>query len=292
MRWIVPQKLRGTTLLSFLRDHVPTYPSVRSLKKAIEQKSCRINGKLVTFSTKSLTSGDEIVFAPPTAIPAGEKIKIVYEDDYLLVCNKPSGVVSENTEFHKKLEKKHSKTLLIHRLDKDTSGLIMLAKNLGVKEKMIELFEDKAIEKEYLAIVAGKTKASGKVENFLSKKYEKGGKPYFGSSPSGKYAATVWKKISSTDVTSLVSCQLLTGRTHQIRVHFSEMGHPIIGDDQYGENLEYRFHVPRHMLHAYRLSFCHPYTQNTITLCAPLPKDFEEARKYLRLPFEENSILC
>ena len=258
-------------LLAFLKQRYPQY-SAKAIKRAIDAGKCTVNGRIETFSTALLKKGDRVQIALVEEKRKELKVTILYEDAYLLICNKPAGLVSEKVPT--------GNLQLIHRLDKETSGAILLAKSTKAFEAMKALFIKKEVHKDYLALVEGRVKSKeGEISNFLGKKREYEGQSIWGSvhPKKGLRAVTVWKCLKAAPQASLLLCSPLTGRTHQLRVHFSEMGHPILGDIQYGK----RSNAPRQLLHAYRLRFCHPFTKQEIEVTAPIPEDFVEALQTL-----------
>ena len=277
MKFKVSSQDHGMTLLAFLREHYPDAPSVKALKRAIDSKQCTINGRVETFSTHKVKAGDEIVLI------LGEsrslKPEKIWEDEVLIAYNKPAGVVSEPKNF---------KGHLVHRLDKETSGIILVAKTEEILDKMIELFRQKKVIKKYLAIVDGVVqKSEGKIVSNLAPKHRFQGQTIYGSSShgqhGGQHAETRFVKLRTAPKATLLECYPITGRTHQLRVHLQEAGHPIVGDYQYARHFKCGYKAPRHLLHAAEISFPHPLTQKTITLTAPLPDDFEQALKALLL---------
>lgn len=276
-RFKVSSSDQGRGLLSFLRLHCVEASSVKALKRAIEQKKCLINGKVETFSTHKLHVGDVVTVTLQPKVPL-PKISILYEDEALLLCNKPAGVVCDQKTFP-------LKGILVHRLDKETSGLLMLAKKRAIFEVFVELFSSHQIEKSYLALVDGNLKPEkGKIESFLAKVHAYQGQTLYGSKPHGQKALTYFEVLSYAEKASLVLCKPVTGRTHQLRVHLKEKGHPILGDHQYGKNFSCPFSPERHLLHAWKLTFPHPVTQKKIECTAPLPADFQAALKALKFP--------
>jgi len=257
----------GMKLLAFLRERWPSAPSVKALKRAIDGKRCTINGRIETFSTHALSKGDrvEIELIETQQLT----LTILYEDDAIVVCNKPAGMLSDNRNFPAKL---------VHRLDKETSGVLILAKTESVCDKMIEAFAQRRVKKEYLAIVDGAVlKKEGKIVSRLAKKHSYEGQTIYASALQGEEAITHWKCLGVGKKESLLLCEPVTGRTHQLRVHLKEMGHPILGDTQYAKKFSSPLSVHRQMLHAYRISFPHPETSQKIEVMAPLPDDFLEA---------------
>lgn len=273
MKFKVSREESGQTLLSFLRAHLEGGVSVKGVKRAIDTKGCRINGRIETFSTHPLKAGDEIEITLDERIQ--KAVTILYEDDDFIAANKPAGVTSESLQ---------KRDVLIHRLDKETSGVILLAKNKKMLEAMIELFSKHLVDKEYLAIVHGEVKGKrGEIRSNLTRKHSFQGQTIYGSASKGRLAITSWETLSQTSKASLLRLYPKTGRTHQIRVHMKEMGHPIVGDTLYGNNSSLAYKPRRHLLHAHKISFPHPFTHKMIAIEAPLPDDFLEAQEKLSL---------
>lgn len=286
---VIPSE-EGMTLLSFLRHHCPDAPSVKAIKRAIDGKCCSINGRIETFSSHPLRKGDKVCF-DISGLSGPAKVEkyqpaILYEDEVLLICNKPAGMVCENRIFNQSLPKYLGKLLLVHRLDKETSGVLILAKEPAFLEKMISLFKEHSVRKLYLALVDGTVKKEkGKVENYLGKKGAYQGQTIYGNvdPKKGQHAVTLWKCLKSVKTASLLLAEPVTGRTHQLRVHFSLIGHPILGDAQYGKSFTCKVHPKRHLLHAYSIRFTHPLNKKEIEALAPIPSDFQEALSQLRI---------
>ncbi len=267
-RFQVSSREAGMRLLAFLRKHCSDQSSVKGLKRAVESKGCKINGRVETFSTRVLAAGDVVQLE----IAPKEKrahLEFLYEDKDLIICNKPVGVVCEQKNFPAKL---------VHRLDKETSGVLILAKREEVYKKMVTLFSEKKVKKQYLALVDGEVgKKEGKIENRLAKQHAYQGQTIYGSAKQGESAITLWKCLGKGKHVSLLLCEPITGRTHQLRVHFKEMGHPILGDYQYGKIFKSQLHPKRHLLHALKISFPHPQTHKPVEVVAPLAEDFLKA---------------
>ena len=256
-------------LLAFLRGRCPHGLSVKAIKRAIDGRGCTINGRMESFSTHVVKGGDLVVLRlqeqDPVLTPA-----ILYEDEHLLICNKPAGMVSENAVFNALFSHKLD---LIHRLDKDTSGALMLAKSKEMKEEMIALFKQKLVRKFYLAVVDKNVKEMrGKIENHLVKKHQYQGQTIWGTAERGLHALTRWECLKQMEDSSLLLCEPVTGRTHQLRVHLSGVGHPILGDYQYAKRFKCAYIASRQLLHAHRLAFTHPLSKKPIDLKAPLER--------------------
>lgn len=265
----VSSREKGQRLLAFLREKCPDAPSVKALKRSIEGKSCRINGKVETFSTHILKEGDSVEIEIDREAPAHFKPLLLWEDDVLAAYDKPAGVVCEPKAFPGKL---------IHRLDKETSGVVLVAKNEKTLEQMIELFRKKKVQKEYLALVDGLVRDKKKtITSKLAARHHFQGQTLYGSSPTGQEAITEWELLGVGTKSSLLLCKPITGRTHQLRVHLKESGHPIVGDYQYTKIFQCPCQAKRHLLHAYKIRFPHPVTQKEIVITAQLPADFIEA---------------
>jgi 23S rRNA pseudouridine955/2504/2580 synthase len=255
----------GVRLLAFLRGRCPEGLSVKAIKRAIDSRGCTINGRMESFSTHVVKGGDLVILRlqeqEPVLTPT-----ILYEDEHLLICNKPAGMVSENVVFPHKPD-------LIHRLDKDTSGALMLAKTKEMKEQMIALFKLKQVRKFYLAVVDKNVKEPhGKIEQCLVKKHQYQGQTIWGTAERGLSALTYWECLKQMEDSSLLLCEPVTGRTHQLRVHLSSIGHPIVGDYQYAKRFKCAFKASRQLLHAHRLVFTHPLSKKPIDLKAPLER--------------------
>lgn len=264
----VPVGERGRSLLSFLRDRDSGALSVKALKRSIESKRCKVNGIVETFSTRPLPEGAVVEIDSPPEEGGGRSCPVVvWEDDSLAAYDKPPGVVSESPHFGKKL---------VHRLDKETSGLLLVSKDNGVLQQMIELFRRRLIQKRYLAVVEGCVRQPEMtIVSKLALRRSSHGQKWYGSHPlRGKEAVTQWKVLGRGTVASLLLCTPVTGRTHQIRVHLKEAGHPVLGDYHYAKQFQAPCDAKRHLLHAYQIGFSHPKTGKKIQLTAPVPADF------------------
>jgi 23S rRNA-/tRNA-specific pseudouridylate synthase len=257
-------KATGEKLLPFLRGQLASEKlSVKALKRSIDQKRCRVNGVIETFSTHPLRIGDvvEVELAEKKTIKAP---LVLWEDEALIAYDKPAGVVSVRENFAGEL---------VHRLDKETSGVMLVAKNKRALEAMIDLFKEGKVKKEYLAIVEGKVREKKKtVVSNLAPRYRFDGQVVYASAPKGKEATTEIELQAQGETASLLLCRPITGRTHQIRVHLKEMGYPVLGDYHYAK--QFAVHAPRHMLHAHRIFFPHPFTGIEMAFTAPIPSDF------------------
>ena len=210
-----------------------------------------------------------------------EKLNIVYEDKFIVVVEKPPKLLTistnnekERTLFHKvivyeKAKNKNNKVFIVHRLDKDTSGLVLFAKSERVK-KLLQANWNDQVKRKYLAIVEGKLdKSSGIIKSYLNE--TKTLKTY-SSKKNGKLAITKYNVLDKNKNYSLLDIEILTGRKNQIRVHMNDIGHPIIGDKKYGAKTN---PLGRLGLHAYYLEFNHPITNQKVILECKEPKIFK-----------------
>ncbi len=284
LSWQVFPKENGIRLVYFLQKKAGESFSARFWKRVVEKNLCKVNGKRERFGSTLLKTNDTVELEKNWQNVMKEKDQasclILYEDEWIVVLNKEASVVCEDKNF--------SPLLLTHRLDKDTSGILILAKTPEVKEKMGALFAERAILKTYLAVVEGKVeKEEGICKSLLARKRSYQGGVIWGSSHRGLEAITEWECLQREQKTSLLLCTPKTGRTHQIRVHMAEMGHPIIGDYQYGRKGAH--YVKRHLLHAWKVEFLHPVSSERMSLKAPIPESSfaaflqEEVRPLLEL---------
>lgn len=269
---VVQPEEEGVTLLSFLKTHLEDYPSVKAIKRAIDRKQCTINGQVETFSTHKVEAGDKIEIS--LDVPKKVASKVLYEDEALIAYNKPPQIATELLSSHH----------MVHRLDKETSGVILFAKTPEAQLKIEDLFRNRKVEKTYLAICDGAiTRPAWTVDNYLKPKVRYQGGVLMGRARKGegKRAITHFEKIKGAEHATLLLVKPVTGRTHQIRVHLKDLGHPILGDWQYGKRFSCLIRPKRHMLHAQKLQFPHPITGQELKLEAPLLEDFLEVQKSL-----------
>ena len=210
-------------------------------------------------------------------------LDIVFEDEAMLIINKPRGIavhpsikhyedsISSGVKYYFCLKGINKKIRPVNRLDLNTSGLIIFAKNEYIQECLIKQMKDKIFRKEYLAIATGIfDKKSGIIDAPIARK--EGSIIERCIDENGQIAKTKYEVIKEIENYSIVRCELLTGRTHQIRVHSKYIGHPILGDTLYGNlsNL-----IDRQALHAYKVKFIHPITSKTIEIISDLPYDIK-----------------
>ena len=231
-------------------------------------------------------------------------LDIIYEDEHLIALNKKPGIIvhpgagnKDGTILNGLLYRfknlsypKSERPGLVHRLDKFTSGVMLVAKTDKVHHSLGEQFASRSIKKEYRAIVWGRTNSFGDIKGYLTRS-KKSRKKFVLNDNYGKYSFTEYKIIKFLEPFTYLKLRPLTGRTHQLRVHLSEIGHPIVMDDTYGGSIKISksFHqknkltidevfknLDRYALHAYKIKFTHPISKLMIELKAPIPNDFKK----------------
>src|SRR5436190_7548616 len=298
---VVPGEAARQRLDRFLARELPKFSRSR-LQQLIREEFVTLNGSPAR-PREIVRAGDrvEINEPPPEKIdiqPEAIPLDVLFSDEDLIVINKPAGLVvhpgaghREHTLVNALLH--HSPNLsgiggkerpgIVHRLDKETSGCLVVAKNDEAHRGLSKQFEQRAVEKIYLALVAGRLrKNAGTIEETIGRHPVDRQRMSTGSRR-GRAAKTEYRVLSSSDEMSLVECKLHSGRTHQVRVHLQHLGHPVLGDKIYGKKHTAPF--ARQMLHAWKLGFQHPRTGEWKNLEATLPNDFEEAVKSLRPSF-------
>lgn len=266
----------------------------------IADKAVTVNGKIIKSNYK-LKSNDEIVIILPEPIELDVKaenidLNIVYEDSDVIVINKPKNMVVHpapgnytGTLVNGLLY--HCKDLsgingvirpgIVHRIDKDTTGILVIAKNDEAHNSLAKQFKDHSIKREYYALVEGRfSKESGTIDKPLGR--NKKDRLKMDIVEDGRRAVTHYEVLEQYDKrVSLIKCTLETGRTHQIRVHMASIGHPLVGDQTYGYKKQ-KFKIEGQALHAKTLGFIHPTTGEYIEFTSDLPEYFEELIKKLR----------
>jgi 23S rRNA pseudouridine1911/1915/1917 synthase len=289
------------------------------IKNLILKEKLKLNNKIIKSPSKKVCTGDKINLQIPepkdaSLKPYDFKLEIVHEDKDLLVINKPAGIIMHpgagnydktivNALMH------HNKNLLstigdelrpgiVHRIDKDTSGLVVIAKNNETHEGLSVQFSEHTIKRVYQLLIWGKLRpSSGKIDTLITRS-SKNRQMMEVSNSKGKRAITNYKTIeifenNNTPTLSLVECRLETGRTHQIRVHMTHMGNSIMGDGKYKkkykklknidtnlDNLIYK--LDRQFLHAQTLGFVHPKTNKDMVFTSILPQELENILLLLR----------
>lgn len=244
---------------------------------------------LPTYTKKSVTVGDTVSVLidfdedNSNIVASNIPLNIIYEDDYLLVLNKPANIaihpsilhfynsLSNGVKFYFDKLGLKKKIRIVNRLDRNTSGIVIFAKNEYIQECLIKQMKTNEFKKEYLAIAKGILESKSGTLNFPIARKE-GSIIERTVSSDGDSAITHYDVVKEFNNLSLVHIVLGTGRTHQIRVHFSHIGHPILGDTLYGSPSEL---INRQALHSYKLTFIHPVTKKVVSLEAPLPNDIK-----------------
>lgn len=279
-RFTVPDSYPGERLDRVLFELLEQKISRGRIRKAIVAGGVYINRKRVRIASRQLFPGAvvEIYLAAenkPVVSFSLDQIAILYEDKQLLAVNKPAGLPAVPTlddarnSLSAILGQKYKYLGIHHRLDRDTSGVVLFTKDKSVNKGIADQFQEKKIEKTYYAICEGNPPSkSWRQESNIDRIAKK--KNLYGSVESGgKEAITEFKVLSSSNNLHLVEVTPLTGRTHQIRVHLKDSHCPIAGDKTYGSRRSHRT-----LLHARKLSIQHPLTRKKLTITAPFPEDF------------------
>ena len=252
------------------------------LKKSLEIGGVLINNMRIKDFTYKLKKGDKVSICIDEKIPEFKFSSdwIIYEDDYLIVLNKPQGMTTQGTlcydinhlyYFVKQYLKGYAG--LHHRLDRDTSGLVLFTKKKEVNKKVADLFKNREIKKTYIAIVYGKLTEEMKIQVPIGRIPESEPKKWWVNMPNSKEAITVVKPAKNFKNFTLVEAMPLTGRTHQIRVHLASAGYPILGDKFYNPEDSTGYSL---MLHCKKLEFLHPITEKKVTIESDMPFRFKK----------------
>lgn len=284
----------------------PDY-SRSQLSNWLKEGSIKLNEQLARPKDKVL-GGERVEvnvqFTPQIeqSKPENIPLNIVYEDDELIVLNKPANLVvhpgagnREHTLLNALLH--HTPQLeqlpragIVHRLDKDTTGLLVIAKTLKTQTKLVRQMQEKDIQREYITLVQGHLISGGEIDTFYGRHPRNRLK--MAVLKQGREALTLYSIRKQYYDFTLLDVQLMTGRTHQIRVHMSHINHPVVGDPLYGGRMRFPkdasedfrtklIDFKRQALHAARLSFSHPVSEEYLTFEAPLPQDFAELIGFL-----------
>ena len=277
------QVVRKAMLVDFLGE-VKTDVSRKDLKNYIKYEMVTVNGKTVTRATQEVTAGDEVSLFYQKVVMPEFNLRILYEDKDLIVIDKPGGLLSISNDKEKEItafkmvrsyvRKKDPKCFLfdIHRLDQETSGVLMFGKNPAIKEKLQENWNEIVKKRGYWAIVPGTLqKKKGRFASYL--KEDRTGRVYSARDKHGKYAITNYEVLRSNGKYSLLDVNIETGRRNQIRVHLSEAGFPIVGDKKYGSKDN---GMGRLALHAYELDLIDPRNGELMKFRSERPQEFDE----------------
>jgi 23S rRNA pseudouridine1911/1915/1917 synthase len=288
------------------------FPAVSrgAIQRLIEQGYIRVNGRNVK-PTHSPRAGETVQIEWPEArvaeaLPEEIPLDILFEDNALLVLNKPAGLVVHPAAGHEKHTLVNAllhhcegglsgiggvaRPGIVHRLDKDTSGCMVVAKNDETHLALSTQFAGRQVEKIYVAIVCGIVpRDDGNIRAAIARHPSHRKRMAARDDDSGRSAHTSYRVLERLRETTLVEAALHTGRTHQIRVHFQFIGHPLVGDETYGQRQTRRlaelthYEAHRVLLHAQKLAFIHPRNGKRLRFEAPLPADFADAIRFLRI---------
>ena len=298
MSELVPATLAGMRLDQALAQMFPQYSRNR-LQAWLKEGHIRLDGS--PSEAKRLISGGERIDLVPPRVPEAMApraqrmpLKVVFEDADLVVIDKPAGLVvhpgagvPDRTLLNALLA--HAPALagvpragIVHRLDKDTSGLLVVAKNVSAQANLAAQLATRSVKRVYLAVVQGDPRASGLIDAPVGR--DARSRTRMAVTSRGKEARTNFRVLERFGHAALVECRLETGRTHQIRVHFQHIRHPLVGDPVYRRGTRHTSTFPRQALHAAELSLVHPRSGEQMTWHAPVPKDMarliEELRRY------------
>jgi 23S rRNA pseudouridine1911/1915/1917 synthase len=298
----------GWRLDRALAAAVPTLSRER-LKSLIRSGAVEAQGSAIRDPAIKVKGVEALSVTVPEPKPAHNEpqdipLTIVFEDEHLLVVDKPAGLVVHpaagnldgtlvNALLHHCAGKLSgiggvARPGIVHRIDKDTSGLLVVAKTDVAHEGLAKQFAAHRIDRRYLAIVSGSPKISGgTVDAPLARSATNRKKIAIVEGSRGKRAVTHWKRLEALKDAALVECRLGTGRTHQVRVHMASLGHPLLGDPVYGRagkshgKLLKELGFNRQALHAAELGFSHPVTNNRLSFSSPMPADMQELKQRL-----------
>jgi 23S rRNA pseudouridine1911/1915/1917 synthase len=293
---LVPEALAGLRIDQALARMFPEYSRNR-LQAWLKSGLIRVDGAPADRSTKTL-GGEQVELAPPpdadASAPAAQRmpLAIVHEDADLIVLNKPAGLIvhpgagnPDRTLMNALLAhapglRKVPRAGIVHRLDKDTSGLMVVAKSLGAQARLAAQLADRSVKRTYLALVHGAPPAQGRIDEPVGR--DPRHRTRMAVTRGGKEARTNYRVLERFEKAALVECKLETGRTHQIRVHMQHIGHPLIGDPVYRRGSRPGIEFPRQALHATELELIHPRSGKARSWKAPLPADMKKQLAALR----------
>lgn len=298
-KYLVKEEEEGTRLDIFLVEKSPSL-SRSGIQRLVKEGRIKVEGKRVK-SNYRVKAGErvEVEIPPPSPLqvkPQDIPLDILFEDKDLVVVNKPAGMVVHpgaghfsgtlvNALLH------HCNDLsgvggkerpgIVHRLDKDTSGVLVAAKNDQAHIFLSNQLKNRTMKREYLALVYGEIKEDRGIIDAPLGRHPRDRKKMAVTRGKVRKALTRFEVLERFEGYTLLKLRLETGRTHQIRVHLSFIGYPVVGDSQYGRK-KHPFHLSGYALHAQTLGFAHPEGGNYMELKAPLPRDFQEVLNFLR----------
>ena len=287
---------------AWLAAQLPEFSRSR-LQKLISQGQVRVGDRVATDKKYKLKSGDRVrILIPPPdlldLIPESIPLDILYEDDQLLVIDKPAGMVVHPSAGHDTGTLVHAllahcplssiggvqRPGIVHRLDKDTTGAIVVAKTDFAHQHLQQQLQAKTARREYLGVVYGTPKTdSGTIDLPIGRHpVDRQKNTILPVEKGGRSAVTHWQIEERLRSFSLMRFRLETGRTHQIRVHATKMGHPIVGDPVYGTGRSIGVNLPGQALHAWKLQLIHPVSGDLVSVTAPIPAYFLTLLQVLR----------
>jgi 23S rRNA pseudouridine1911/1915/1917 synthase len=309
-RFVAEGPQAGRTVLAALRGWLPG-ESWSALRKLIAARRVLVNSALCLDEARRLKPGEivEVATRPQSAPPTAGNVRVVHVDTDVVVVDKPAGMITLRhlTEHGWSAERKSRQPALddllpeliaarehvagravgrvfsVHRIDRETSGLLVFARNIAARESLIEQFKKHSVERTYLAVAQGDV-AAQTFESYLVEDRGDGRRGSTSVPGEGKRAVTHVRPIERLNGWTLLECRLETGRTHQIRIHLSEAGHPVFGDTKYGPGLgtSEAGRIQPLALHAATLGFDHPSENRRLRFDAPAPREFDAVVGSLR----------
>ena len=296
MRAVVPPELGGLRFDQALVRLFPQYSRNR-LQAWLKSGHITLDGRSVE-PKQAVTGGEQVVLEPPAVpdavAPKAQRmpLKIVHEDADLVVIDKPAGLVvhpgagqPDRTLLNALLA--HAPRLagvpragIVHRLDKDTSGLLVVAKTVEAQADLVKQLAERSMRRTYLAVVQGDPPASGTIDAPLGRDVRS--RVRMAVTHRGKPARTTFRVVERFGHAALIECRLETGRTHQIRVHLQHIRHPLVGDAVYRRGTRHGLSFPRQALHAAELTLTHPRSREVMTWRSPLPRDLKRLLQQFR----------
>ena len=296
LRAAVPRDLAGLRMDLALAKLFPQFSRNR-LQAWLKSGHVLVDGEHPQRSAKTM-GGEKIeITAPPAADverPPAQRVAlaIVFEDRDLIVIDKPAGLIvhpgAGNPDrtllngllAHEPLLRQVPRAGIVHRLDKDTSGLLVVAKNLSAQARLAAQLAERSVKRTYLALVHGEPPAHGTIDAPIGR--DPRARTRMAVQSRGREARTSYQVIERFDKIALLECRLDTGRTHQIRVHLQHIGHPIVGDTVYRRGARASVKFPRQALHATALALSHPRSGKRMSWSAPVPADMKKLLAGLR----------
>ena len=278
----------GVRLDVFLAETAESGLSRSQAARLVKEGRVTVNGSAETKPSFLLKAGDSIGWEIPPVqetalVPQALPLEVLYQDEYIAVVNKPEGMVvhpaagnPDGTLVNALMyHLDHLSGIggelrpgIVHRLDKDTSGVMLVAKDDPSHRSLSEQLQAHTIEKHYRAVVAGRMKETeGRIDAPIAR--SKTDRKKMAADPSGKPASTLWRVLEEGRDRTLLDVRILTGRTHQIRVHMASIGHPVLGDVIYAKAWAQK--APRLYLHSFSVAFDHPFSGERMTFSAPCP---------------------